>query len=246
MTIGVGLQVHEGLVALADIHTVQHEQVSSATLTIHEHEGRSFFVMTAGLRSIRDKVTVRMDDHLAGLETPIHRMHELVTWYGNQVKAVRAEDGPTMKESGLRFDLHSIIGGQLGHDDTPTLFLVYPEGHWTMASEDSPSFIIGHTAYGKPILDRLLSADTPLPHALSLAYLAFDATRASVTDVEFPIDTVAITDHGLRQQRFQLDDLAEVHESWHLQLRIALAELPTAWATPLWQPPTASVTTSVL
>src|SRR4029077_14934664 len=115
-------------------------------------------------------------------------------------------------------------------------FMVYPEGNWITASDDSPSFIIGRTSYGKPILDRLLNADTPLPLAVGLAYLAFDATRASVVDVEFPIDVVVMSDIGLREQRFQPEDLAGTHEFWHNQLRIALAELPTAWATALWSP----------
>ena len=82
------------------------------------------------------------------------------------------------------------------------------------ATDDSPSFIIGRTAYGKPILDRLLTPSTDVAHAIALAYLAFDATRASVVDVEFPIDVVVITDGELRQHRYEPDDLAAAHDSW--------------------------------
>ena len=102
-----------------------------------------------------------------------------------------------------------------------------------LATDDAPSFVIGRTSYGKPILDRLLKADTPLPHAVSLAFLAFDATRASVVDVEFPIDVVVLRDGELREQRFSADDLEPASTFWQHQLRLALADLPTSWAEPL-------------
>ena len=156
-----------------------------------------------------------------------------MTAFGDELKAVRAEDGPSLEESGLRFNLHAIIGGQLAGDEEPALFMVYPEGNWVMATEDSPSFLIGRGAYGKPILDRLLLPDTPLHQAVGLAYLAFDATRASVVDVDFPMDVVVLRDRVLRTHRFIADDLADAAHSWRIQLRVALAELPTAWAVPL-------------
>ena len=82
--------------------------------------------------------------------------------------------------------------------------MVYPEGNWIDATPDSPYFIIGRTSYGKPILDRLLTYDTPLAQAVALAYLAFDSTRASVVDVEFPIDLVLLVaaDGVLHEHRF--------------------------------------------
>ena len=118
-------------------------------------------------------------------------------------------------------------------DDEPALFLVYPEGNWVTATPDAPSFIIGRTSYGKPVLDRLLTADTALPQAIALAYLAFDATRASVVDVDFPIDVVVWSSGELREARFDAGDLAAVHDLWHDRLRTALAELPLGWTARL-------------
>lgn len=233
MTFCVGIRVTGGLVALADTQIVRGGEVSSkAKLSLHRHDDRDVFVMTSGLRSVRDKVVLRLEDRLASAP-PHRRLHEVVTAFGDELKTVRGEDGPALEQSGLLFNLHAIIGGQLAGDEEPTLFMVYPEGNWVMATDDAPSFLIGRSAYGKPILDRLLAADTPLHHAVGLAYLAFDATRASVVDVEFPIDVVVLRDGELRTHRFVADDLADAAGSWHSQLRVALAELPTAWAIPL-------------
>ena len=59
------------------------------------------------------------------------------------------------------------------------MFLVYPQGNWIEVDQRTPYLSIGHTAYGKPILDRALGAETPLRTALKLAYLSFDSSRTS-------------------------------------------------------------------
>jgi putative proteasome-type protease len=234
MTFCVGLRVDDGLVALADTQIVRGGEVSSkAKLSLHSHDDRPWFVMTSGLRSVRDKVVLRLEDRLAAADEPLRRLHHVVTAFGDELKAVRAEDGPSLDEGGLRFNLHAIVGGQLADDEEPAMFMVYPEGNWVLATDDAPSFLIGRTSYGKPILDRLLKSDTPMPQAVALAFLAFDATRASVVDVEFPIDVVVMRDGELREHRFEPGDVAHASSFWHTQLRVALAEFPTAWAGPL-------------
>ena len=234
MTFCVGLKVRAGLVALADTQIVRGSEVSSkAKLSLHEHGGHPLFVMTSGLRSVRDKVVLRLEDRLAAMPDPYRRLHEVATLFGDELRAVRAEDGPSLADAGLRFDLHAIVGGRLGGDDDGELFMVFPEGNWVTATEDSPAYIIGRTAYGKPILDRLLTADTPLTQAIALVYLAFDATRASVTDVDFPIDVVVATGGRLHQHRFNGEDVAATHDFWHDHLRRGLQDIPTGWAAPL-------------
>ena len=86
--------------------------------------------MTSGLRSVRDKVVLRLEDALASSGTPMARLHQVATAFGDELRNVRAEDGPSLAQAGLRFNLHAIIGGQLAGDDEPALFLVYPEGNW--------------------------------------------------------------------------------------------------------------------
>lgn len=237
MTFCIGIRVRAGLVALADTQIVRGEEVSSkAKLSQLEHGRHPVFLMTSGLRSIRDKAFTRLEDELAVIDPPYARLHHLATAFGDQLKQVRIEDGDSLEAAHLRFNTHAIIGGHLPDDDEASLFMVYPEGNWIEATEDSPYFVIGRTSYGKPILDRLLRYDTPLPQAVALGYLAFDSTRASVTDVDFPIDVIVhdSADRSVRRHRFQLDDLGTAHGFWHDRLRSALAEFPMEWAGPLW------------
>ncbi len=237
MTFAVALRTAAGLVALADTRVVRGEQhATKGKLSTIEHGGGSAFVMTSGLRSVRDKTMLQLDDELAGAGEPCVRMHELATRYGTQLRRVRADDGDALEQAGLTFNMHTILGGQLSGDRHPELFYVYPEGNWITATSDVPYFVIGRTAYGKPILDRLADFDMPLASVIGLAYLAFDATRASVVDVDFPFDLLTFADGVCRQRRYDAADLADAHAFWQARLSAALAELPVGWALPILPP----------
>ena len=237
MTFAVGIRVEDGLVALADTQVVRGHQTSNkGKLSLIEHSGSRAFVMTSGLRSIRDKTVLRLEDELAAMSAPCERMHQLVSAYGDQLKQVRDEDNASLVASGLKFDSHAIIGGQLPGDANPELFLVYPEGNWVVATHDSPSFIVGRSPYGKPILDRLLRFDTPIRQAVALAYLAFDATRTSTVDVGYPFDLLVLDSArgSLHPQRFDADDLRDAEAHWQERLQAALTDFPDAWANAVW------------
>jgi putative proteasome-type protease len=237
MTFGVAVRATDGIVALADTRVVRGEQHSTkAKLSMIEHGGGSAFVMTSGLRSVRDKTIMHLTDELASLPEPCGRMHQLATRYGAQLRQVRADDGPALEGAGLSFNVHTILGGQMADDTEPELFYVYPEGNWITATADVPYFIVGRTPYGQPILDRLARCDMPLQSVIGLAYLAFDATRASVVDVDFPIDIVTFAGSVCRQRRFDAAELDETHRFWQDRLSQALTDLPTDWTHPLIPP----------
>lgn len=230
MTFCIGVRVRAGLVVLSDTRVVKGTEPSRkaklSTLTVGDSEA---VIMTSGLRSVRDKVVARLEDQLATAD--FDRFHQFASAYGDTLRAVRAEDGPALAEGGHTFNSNAILAGQFSGDDDPVLMHVYPEGNWVEATDDAPYFVIGRTSYGKPILDRLLGADSTLEQATSLAYLAFDATSASATDVGFPIDIGVQPrgDHRFSMRRFTRADMATTHTAWHDQLRTALDRLPTPW-----------------
>jgi putative proteasome-type protease len=234
VTFCIGIRVNGGVVALSDTRIVRGAQISTkAKLSTLSNGDYSAVVMTSGLRSVRDKVMARLQDRLD--RTPLHRMHELATAYGDELRTVRDEDGEALQQGGFSFNPHAVIGGRLAGDDEPMLFHVYPEGNWVEATADEPAYIIGRTSYGKPILDRLLHPGTTLAHAVTLAFLAFDATRTSAADVDFPIDVAVLARDGaaFRSRRFEESDLADQHDAWNRLLRNAFASMPTEWSDAL-------------
>jgi len=238
MTFCVGIKVRQGIVMLADTQIVRgSEQVNKAKLAVSRHRDASLFTMTSGLRSIRDKTVVYLDEQLSYVEG-MNRLYQVANMFGEQLRRVRAEDGPSLQQSNFAFNLNAIIGGCLGGDSEPSLFYIYPEGNWIEAAADSPYFIIGRTPYGKPILDRLLTYETDLRTATALALLAFDATRASVTDVACPID-VGIVFANTRSsvlRRFEANEIEYTTRWWSERLAQSLNEFPTQWSESLFGP----------
>jgi putative proteasome-type protease len=230
------MKVHQGLVALADTQIVKgSERLSKTKTTLVNHGARQLFVMTSGLRSVRDKTLIYLEEALSAHVSPYERLYQVANAFGAQLRQVWHEDAEALTRSGLLFNVHAIIGGQLSADPEPTMFYIYPEGNWIETAADTPYFVIGRTPYSKPLLDRFLLRDTTLGVAVGLAYLAFDATRRSVADVDFPLDILVFdaARHRVHQHRFTAEMLAAPRDWWQQRLRAALDELPMAWAAPL-------------
>ena len=228
MTFCVGIKIAEGLIALADGRVTAGTQVTSARkVSFHGRSHHRFLVMTSGLRSVRDKAVAYLERAIDGGET-IASMLDAVNAFARCLREVAAEDRAPLKEAGLDFDLHAILGGQLADDREPTLYLVYPEGNWIQVDERTPYLSIGQTAYGKPILDRALRPGTPMPMALKLAYLSFDSSRFSSANVGFPIDflTYSGTDRQWRQAQFDDDDLRAQRQWWNTNISALVERMP--------------------
>jgi putative proteasome-type protease len=154
-----------------------------------------------------------------------------VNLFSEQLRLVAQEDRKSLEESGLTFDNHALIGGQMDRDQEHKLYLVYPEGNWVDTGRGTPYHVIGSTGYGKPILDRALTYDDPMRHALKVGCLAFDSTRISAADVDFPID-VALYKRGsfeMIEHRYGRDDLLQLSTWWQDRIRRSIQELPSGW-----------------
>lgn len=235
MTFAIGIQSRAGLVALADTRIVRGgEKLTRGKLAVLRHGAGSFFVMTSGLRSVRDKLMIYTEEALAEDPASVTRLHEVVTLLGRQLQWIREEDGAGLAASGLAFNLHAVVGGRLDGDDTPQLMQLYPAGNWIVASDESPTFIIGRSGYGRPLVDRVIAPDTPLRACVALAVLAFDATRTSAVDADFPVDLLTVTPDGaVREQRLDRDALTPLTRAWRQHLRDGLHRLPQAWSARL-------------
>ena len=232
MTFCLGINVQHGLVGIADTRIVSgRECMVAKKVATYEGPGFSFFVMTSGLRSLRDKVLLYFEEEYARQSLARDRLFKIVNVYSAQVRRVAQEDGKALEESDLRFNIHSIIGGQMSADSAHRLYLIYPEGNWVEVGPDTPYQIIGNSGYGKPILERSLAQNDPLLYAFKLGILAFDATRLCASDVDFPLD-VLLYKRGtfeLVEHRYQREDLRQISNWWQERMRTSVDELPSQW-----------------
>jgi len=232
MTFCVAIKVGEGLVGIADTRVTSGSVHTTARkVTVHQHGRHSMFLMTSGLRSVRDKALTYFEELLENDAPVFDKLYKAVNAFAAQVRRVAAEDRQALESAGLEFNLYSIIGGQMEKDREHKLYMLYPEGNWIEVTESSPYFLIGETSYGKPILDRVLRHDSSMETALKVAYLAFDSTRISAVDVGFPIDVVLYRRDGYEvvQHSYGREDLQHLPQWWQEHLRAAVEALPDAW-----------------
>lgn len=235
MTFCLGMKTKAGLVGLADTRITSGSEVFvSKKVSTFQHHGYPMFLMTSGLRSVRDKVLTYFEEELkAG--TGHDRLYKAVNAFGAQVRRVALEDKEALSESHLTFNINALIGGKLAGDDEHKLYLVYPQGNWVEVTDARPYYIIGESGYGRPVLDRSLKYSDPIPWAFKVGCLAFDSTRISAADVDFPMDVVIYRegDAKVHEGRLQREDLADLSKWWSERIRQGVSEIPEDWINTL-------------
>lgn len=232
MTFCLGMTTDEGIVAIADtLVTSGRECITLRKLTIYQTPGGPMFVMTSGLRSLRDKALTYFEEALAERQEPFGRLFRAVNLFSEQLRVVAKEDRQALAEGGLSFNIHALIGGQMENDSQHKLYLVYPEGNWVDTGVATPYQMIGSTGYGKPILDRALKHSDTMRHAFKVGCLSFDSTRISAADVDFPMDVVLYRKNSFQiiEHRYQREDVARLSEAWQKKIRSAIASIPDDW-----------------
>jgi putative proteasome-type protease len=231
MTYCLAIKVKEGLVAIADTRiTSGSDTTQKKKVYIEQRDKYSLFIMTSGLRSVRDKAVLYFKELID--EGEVHnKLYKAVNAFGEQVKRVGREDKLDLEAGGLKFNLHTIIGGQLKDDEEHKLFLLYPEGNWVELGEGAPYVAIGNSNHGKAILNRTLTSESSMQLALKTGFLSFDSTRVSANDVDFPIDVVLYQNnsHEMVEYRYTKKDLESISDQWADELKKALDNIPEEW-----------------
>lgn len=234
MTFCAAFKVKEGLVGIADTRiTSGTERITAKKITIRQktEKKHAFFIMTSGLRSVRDKAITYFEEVIDQQDTEFNKLYKAVNAFAEQVRRVEEEDSKSLSKAGLVFDLFALVSGQLEDDAEPKVYMLYPQGNWVEVTETSPYFIIGASGYGKPVLERVLRYDSSLRFTLKAGFLAFEATRISSTDVGYPLDIVIQknNEYKIIEHRFEYDDVHKYSMWWQEKISDGLKDLPEDW-----------------
>lgn len=229
MTYCLSLLCRDGAVFLSDSRT----SAGLDNVTVHpkmrvfERRGeRILCLMSSGNLSLTQSILALMEEDFAKAsveEGVAHflnqvNLYETVRYLGAKVRAVRNADAEALHHAGVDFNINFIIGGQIG-SQPPQIYRVYSEGNFIHASKESPFLQIGELKYGKPILDRGFSYDTPLNEAVKIGLLSLDSTMKSNLSVGTPFDIFCYRAGSLEAaHRVRLDDtspyLTDVRAEW--------------------------------
>src|SRR5487761_2521151 len=136
----------------------------------------------------------------------VYSMYEVAELIGNALREIRLKDGPYLTENNV---------------DGSANFIV--------ATPETPYFQIGEVKYGKPIIDRVIRADTSMHDAIKCVLVSFDSTMRSNLSVGLPIDMACYNRDTLqlnRVHRFDDQDnyMQRLHRSWSEGVRSAFAQ----------------------
>ena len=232
MTYCLGIKLKEGIVALSDTRITSGNETSTAEkYKVFTQGKQNIFLMTSGLRSVRDKALTYFSEILNEKLSEFEKLYQAVNAFGEQVKRVAKEDKKALTESGLQFNISTIVGGQLSNDKEHKLYRIYPEGNWIEIGSGYPFAIIGNSGYGTPVLRRTINYDSSIKFALKTGFLSFDSTRVSSNDVDFPIDVIIFKkdSHEIRVKRFQESELSSISKFWGEKLTKSVSEVPDDW-----------------
>ena len=160
----------------------------------------------------------------------VESLFDVAQLLGDCLRQVRQHDGLFLAQNNIDASANFILGGQV-RGEPMRLFLIYAEGNFIEAGEETPYFQIGETKYGKPIIDRVIRPDTPLSDAVKCVLVSFDSTMRSNLSVGLPIDVSCYMANSLRlqlQHHIGFDDayFGQISRRWGEGLRGVFASLP--------------------
>ena len=89
MTFCLGMIVDEGIVGIADTRlTSGNEIISAKKVSLYQQGLGTFFIMTSGLRSLRDKTLTYFQEAIATRPEPCDRLFKAVNVFAEQIRQV--------------------------------------------------------------------------------------------------------------------------------------------------------------
>jgi putative proteasome-type protease len=232
MTYCVGLLLNEGMVLLSDTRTnagLDNISTYRKMFTFEVPGERVIVILTAGSLSVTQTTIARLREAIespeADAESSILQAPTLLKvaqMIGDQLAHVRREvDEKMSMAQGVTASM--IVAGQRA-GGAMRLFLIYPEGNFIEATEDTPFLQIGEHKYGKPILDRVVKPTTSLADARKAVLLSMDSTLRSNLSVGMPLDLAIIARDACRvteRRRIEAGDeqFRAMSEAWSRALR---------------------------
>jgi putative proteasome-type protease len=239
MTYCVGLQTSKGLVFMSDTRTNAGIDNVSVFRKMHswcKPGERVITLLTAGNLATTQATISLLEERTKapGSRNPsileAASMFQIARTVGATLKDVIQLNAATGQSADSFFNASIILGGQIA-GMPPRLFLIYPEGNFIEASEDTPFFQIGETKYGRPILVRAFDSEMSFEDAVKLLLVSFDSTVKANLSVGLPLDVQVYTRDSFvlgQRKRIERDDpyYREISTGWGEALKKAFQSLP--------------------
>jgi putative proteasome-type protease len=234
MTYCVAVKINAGMVFLSDSRTnAGLDQISTfRKMIVYEKPGDRFIcLLSAGNLSVSQSVreilqTEKLIDPEGGEPITIWNaksMFDVARVLGSAVRHVFHRDGEALQRAGVDFNVSMVLGGQI-QGEGMRLFQMYSAGNFIEATAETPFFQVGESKYGKPVLDRVITPNTPLDEAAKCALVSMDSTLKSNLSVGLPLDMVVYEANQMQSDKITCIDESNpyfhmLRTSWGQKLR---------------------------
>ena len=239
MSYCVGIRLNKGLVFMSDTRTnagVDNFSTFQKMFTWSEPGKRFITVMAAGNLATTQTVISLLDERTKAPEDrnpsimKAPSIFQVAQIIGQTLRDVIQGSVAFGQEATSTFDATIILGGQIETSE-PRLFLIYPEGNFIEASEDTSYFQMGETKYGRPILVRAFDPDMAFEDAIKLLIVSFDSTIKANLSVGLPLDVQVYEKDSFtsgHNRRMEADDpyYQTIANGWSEALKEAFQSLP--------------------
>lgn len=237
MTYCVAVKVERGIVFASDSRTnagVDYISTYSKMYTFDLPDDRVMVLLSSGNLATTQAVINCIkrdieDDSPVSLKS-VHYLYDAANYIGKISQRYQHEHESALTHSHISPEASFILGGQI-HGHEQQIYLIYPQGNYITASEETPYLQIGETKYGKPILDRVIRADTSLEDAARCALVSLDSTMRSNISVGPPLEMAICEHNDFKITRYTRLDYGEpfytsLQQGWNDGLRLAFDRLP--------------------
>lgn len=239
MTYCAALKLDKHLILMSDTRTnagVDNISKFKKMFTWSEPGERVFTLMTAGNLATTQAVVSLLDERTMAPEKRnpslmrVPTMFQAARLIGDTLKEVVASHSVNGQLAQAAFGATLILGGQIKGME-PRLYLIYPEGNFVEAGDETPFFQVGETKYGRPIIVRAFEPSMSVEEAVRLLCVSFDSTLKANLSVGMPLDVHIYEKDSFqegRKFRIEEDDpaFAQISSGWGDALRTALEALP--------------------
>ena len=241
MTYCIGLLLNEGLVMISDTRTNAGVDNFSSYKKMHklaDAEDRLIYAATAGSLSTSQSAIAMLEEGLPATDggdlprtlAAAPTMFRAAQLVGEAVQICSHQVSAALAGSGVSSSVSILLGGRIGNEP-PSLFLIYSAGNFIECKKETPFLQIGELKYGKPILDRNITTETPLAEALKMGFLSFDSAIRSNLGVARPLDIMVMPADMTKPvitRRIGIDDdyFDDLSRQWGRLLHEAAKSIP--------------------
>jgi len=237
MTYCLAIAAKDGLVFCSDSRTNAGPDVLSTYSKMHIYDpgpDRMITLLSAGNLATTQSIIAQIESDVEDAEeeslATCRKMIDVANYVSRVSREQQAKASDSTADADVDTSVSIIVGGQIA-GSKPGIYMIYAAGNFISISDETPYLQIGESKYGKPILDRILRADTSLEDAARCALVSMDSTMRANATVGPPVEVLVYENDTFESDHYiKLTEedsyLTTLRRAWGEAIKDAFSDLP--------------------